>query len=414
MSSTLYGRFPFPGIEALIARLGQISAALFGHAAFNTYLSTHEGNIRYGLNEEELRVAYDQPGNSLRTLAATCSTPDGKVIRISVRFDPQFMRGRGHYLIAMGGDAENRMARGMILGEWIPHARTPAPMYVQASDPRVALYRPERDALPDIEEWQTGYEAFSHARPAFHLADTFYFDRHISIEQLLDFIEQLSVRYLGGAPFHAQLKTTDGDYYFNIDSQELRYMFRKRRHVLFTLFLDATASDGQWVDLLFSFHPLRPGPNAELVLNSCHPDGILALVRESIAVGADTTHVPEMQWLFSLDASSFSLENMLILAQEASMDYLLRIPPVVFLATREGKDYTGLSLYQLERIYSRHANRIEVLSLDITRALTGQMMRLVFQPDEQGTIRGRLSINWGEAEVHTQIRRLIEKRLLIS
>ena len=96
------------------------------------------------------------------------------------------------------------------------------------------------------------------------------------------------------------------------------------------------------------------------------------------------------------------------------MDYLLRIPPVVFLATREGKDYTGLSLYQLERIYPRHANRIEVLSLDITRALTGQMMRLVFQPDEQGTIRGRLSINWGEAEVHTQIRRLIEKRLLIS
>ncbi len=388
----------------------QISATLFGHATFNTYLTTQEGAIRYGLNDEELLAACYQAGNSLKTLAATCSTPDGKVVRISIRFDPQFSRGRGHYLIALGGNSENQAVRAMILGEWTPHARVP----VHAHDPAATPSRPAHDVLPDIEEWQTGYEAFSHARPVFQLADTFYFDRHIAIERLLDFIEQLSVCYLGGVSFHAQLETTDGDYYFNIDSQELRYMFRHRRHVLFTLFLDAATPGGQWVDLQFSFHPLHRGPNGEIALSSYQPDGILALVRESIAVGAATTHVPELQWQFSLAASAFSLEKILRLAHDASMDYLLKIPPVIFLATREGRHYTGLSLYQLERIYPLHAGRIELLSVGITRALTGQTMSLMFQLDEQGAVTGNLSMNWGETEVQTQIRRLIEKRLGIS
>jgi hypothetical protein len=262
-----------------------------------------------------------------------------------------------------------------------------------------------------LYDWTTGGEGFSYARPVFHLADTFYFDKQISIDQLFHFLEQLSVRYLNDRPFHAQLETTDGDYYFNIDSQELTYMFRSRRHALFTLFLDASTPDGQWIDFQLSFHPLHKGPNGEIALCSDRPDGILSLVRESIAVSAESMLVPAMQWQFTIDDAAFSLEATIRLANEISMDYLLRIPPVIFLATRAGNNYTGLSLYQLARIYQRHQDEVKVLSIGITRALTGQMMSLMFQFGEADLVTCSLSMNWGEMLVQEQIRNLIARRL---
>jgi hypothetical protein len=411
-SPTRYGRFAFPTIEVLIDRLQLISATLFGHAAFNIYLTTREGDIHYGLTYEELLAAFHQMDTSIRTLAATSSTPDGKVVRVSVRFDPHFSQGRGHFLLALGGHAENRSVQRMILGEWVPQTSLVA--HSETAYPTADIRQTDPDPIPDLQEWADDYDTFSHARPVFQLADTFYFDRKISIDDLLGFLEQLSVRYFHDTPFHAQLETTDGDFYFNIDSQELRYMFRNRRQVLFTLFLDTATPDGQWIDFQFSFHPLHGGPNGEVALRADQPDGIISLIREMISVPKDATHVSGIQWQFSLDAEHFSGESILRLAHDISMDYLLKIPPVVFLATREGNNFTGLSLYQLERIYQRYEAEIEVLSVGITRALTGQTMSLMFQFDEQGAIAGNFSMNWGEATLQEQIRELIESRLLFS
>lgn len=412
MSSTLYGRFAFPSIEVLINRLQLISATLFGHASFNTYLTTHTGEMIYGLSYDELLSTFHQLNADIKTLAATSSTPDGKIVRISVRFDPHFSHGRGHYLLDLGGNAQNRAVRDMILGEWVPQLAPP--VYTETTDASPRLYRPVADTASDMQDWSTDYDAFSHTRPQFHLADTFYFNKHIRIEQLLDFLELLSVRYLNDTPFHAQLETTDGDYYFNIDSKELQYMFRHRRHVLFTLFLDAATADGQWIDLLLSFHPLHRGPNGEVALKSDQPDGIISLIRETLTVPAATTQVPGVQWQFSLDAATFSAERLIRLAHEISMDYLLKIPPVVFLSTRAGNNYTGLSLYQLERIYPQHEGQIAVLSVGITRALTGQTMSLMLQLEENGRMTGSLSMTWGDPSIQAQVQALIQKQLVFS
>ncbi len=405
---SLYGRFVFPSLEVLLERLGQISSTLFGHSFFNTYLTTQEGEIMYGLTYEELLSTFREKRESIKTLAATSSTPDGKVVRVSVRFDPNFQQGRGNYVIASGGNAQNRAIRDMILGDWVPGH--PVPTHIESEKSIHKWDSQEKEVQADMD-WAHDYSGFDHSRPTFNLADTFHFDKNIPIEHLLAFIEQLSIRYLNDTPFHAQLETTDGDYYFSIDSQELRYMFRNRRHALFTLFLDVSTNDGQWIDLMLSFHPLHTGPNGEISLSSLEPDGILSLVQEFLSVPPHTAHVPALKAQFTLESETFSVDTIVRLVHDISMDYLLKIPPVAFLSTQQGDNYTGLSLYQLERVANHHSEQLDVLSVGITRSLTGQTMSLMIQEEQPGILTGNLSMNWGDATIQEEVKSLIYKRI---
>jgi hypothetical protein len=138
-------------------------------------------------------------------------------------------------------------------------------------------------------------------------------------------------------------------------------------------------------------------------------DDITQLIWNTLTPEAQETPPDPLQESFSFDPDSFSLEEVIRLLYELSHRYLHRIPPLAFLSTTRGASYTGLSFFQLRKIFERHRAEAEVLSVGITRVMTGQTFSLMFQftPRSQGT----MSISWGEDSLQEEVRKLVWNRL---
>lgn len=230
---------------------------------------------------------------------------------------------------------------------------------------------------------------------------------------LVMLLNRLSHTYLNKAWFRMQLETTDGDYHFSLDPQELKFMYQYRRDKLLMLYIDASTLDGQWVNMRLSFHPLAQGPNGEVEITSHQADDLLQMVHDHIGIRPEERIIPEkMTEQFAFDPETFSIETLTSLFEEISRNFLHRIPPVAFLSTLDSSSYTGLSTYQLERIFPSHEGQVAILSEGITKVVTGQTLSLMFEfcPYDKDPV-ATLSMNWGDTRKHEAVWHLIRQRL---
>lgn len=254
---------------------------------------------------------------------------------------------------------------------------------------------------------------FTYSKPTFSLSDYFFFDTHVAPDTIVMLLNRLSHTYLNKAWFRMQLETTDGDYHFSLDPQELRFMYQYRRDKLLMLYVDASTLDGQWVAMRLSYHPLIQGPNGEVEITSHQADDILQMIYDHIGIQPEKRIIPpKMTERFEFDPENFSIEVISSLFEEISRNFLHRIPPVAFLSTRDGFSYTGLSTYQLEKIFPNHQGQVAILSQGITKIVTGQTLSLMFEfcPHDKPPV-ATLSINWGDTRKHDAVWQLIRQRL---
>ncbi|MEZ4825933.1 MAG: hypothetical protein R3C61_06515 [Bacteroidia bacterium] len=256
---------------------------------------------------------------------------------------------------------------------------------------------------------------FTYSKPTFSLTDYFFFDTHSAPDTLLMLVNRLSHTFLNDAFFRMQLETTDGDFHFNLDPGELKFMFHHRRDTLLMLYLDAATTDGQWISMRLSYHPLATGPNGETEITSHQADDILEMIHTLVGIEPEKRNIPaRMTERFAFEPETFSCELLTGLFEEISRDYLHKIPPVAFFSTTDGSSYTGLSSYQLERILPIHKDEVAIISMGITKLITAQTLSLMFEfcPHEK-VPTATLCINWGDTRKHDALWRLIRDRMSI-
>ncbi|MDX2248550.1 MAG: hypothetical protein SF052_17325 [Bacteroidia bacterium] len=257
------------------------------------------------------------------------------------------------------------------------------------------------------------HSEFTYARPTLSLTDGFYFNTHTAPETLVMLLNRLSETFLNKAWFRMQLETTDGDFHLNLDPAELKFMYKYRRDTLFMLYMDAITSDGQWVNIRLSFHPLEQGPNGEAEITSHQAEDILQMIHDHIGIPPHEKIIPAaLVQRFPFDPESFSVELLTDVFEEISRNYLHRIPPVAFLSVPGGVSYTGLSFYQLGKKFSLYEGRVAILSAGITKVVTGQTLSLMFEfcPHETQPV-GTLNMIWGDTRKQDAVWQLIRRRM---
>lgn len=413
-ASPLYGRFDLDeniSINVIIDRLKRVSNVFLNEAPFSAYLITNQGDKRYGMDYEEMVSLYPHYKKNLKTFSTSATSTgftQNRVVRLHLRYDHPSAFVKGQYIISSGNRWRNQAIEKMLMGTWTEEMMKQAPEETESI--RLQNPKKEENLDPMQPHWELFETTSTKHKPIIRMVDTFYFDKKVSVYTLLNLLDELSINYLSDTAFHAQLDTTDGDFHFNIDSQELRYMFTRRRHTLLTLYLDAVPVHGQWLSLMLSFHPLATGPNAEVEIAATQGEGITSLIWKTLAVDASVNQVAELNESFGFNPSYVKLEKIITSINYISNNFLHQIPPVVFLATNNGKSYSGLSFYQLRKIFRRHLNEIEMLSVGVNRIMTGQNMSLTFKFDSQGLARASLSLLWGDEHLHQTIKdQLVEQ-----
>lgn len=401
-----YGRFAFPGIGPLIQRLEGVSSQFLGGTPFSAYLAT-TGHNYYGLTLSEVAEAYPHLSAGLTALSASAHHTGGQVARVHVRFHGGGLGAQGQFILAGGAPGRLHKIAALLQGTEVPPLPDDTPPVILAP---AEGYVPPRQA--PIRRPAPG-RAWRYRQPTLSLTDYFYVDPVAGPDVFIDLVNTLSERFLEGVGFHVRLETTDGDYHLHLDRAALRYMFQQRRDKLLMLYLDAATLDGQWVNLRFSYHPLAAGPNAEVDITSHRAEDILEYLRETMGVPPPVSPLPaRLNEAFAFDPAAFDLGAVMGVVQALSRHHLQGIPPVAFLAARHGASYTGLSLYQLGRIFARHRQDLAILSFGIAQISTGQTLSLMFQfPAEAGPGQGSLSIMWGQPAVHAAIRADVLARL---
>ena len=402
----LYGRFRYESSELLIQRLTQISTVALEGARFTAYILTQENEKRYGLNLQELEEILSDDESEINSLSASACSFSGKVVRINIRFNLNHHLLSGQYIISAQSHQRNLAIRDMLEGKW-KGGPLPGPDYASA-EPQPVI--PPLRIRPKLTLPLAGV---TYSRPTLTETDHFYFDVNSTPDTIMNLVNRLSLEYLDGAYFHLRMETVDGDYHLNMDRGELEFMFAYRREKILMLYMDAVSSDGQWVHIRLSYHPLLTGPNGEMDITSWQSDGIMNLIYDSIGTEGDDDAQPLMlQAHFHFSPSGFSLSSLIRLFNDISRDYLQRIPPVAFLSTHTGESYTGLSFYQLGKHFKYHRENIDVLSVGITQVVTGQTLSMMFQfTPAFGPPQGSVSMMWGDLRKHHAVSDLIWKRL---
>jgi hypothetical protein len=410
----LYDRFEFESMDLLVLRLKEVSTRFMDRIPFSAYLVNQEGEKTYGLNYEELTGNFKRNQAKIVALSASVSTLSEKVVRVNVRFNNTPKAPKGQFIISTGSNAQNKAIQNILLGAWDEVA------YLKAKNEEES--EPKDETIPVDSPGQARsrpvlkYPEFTYSKPTITTTDYFYFDVNTAPDTIIMLLNRLSNTFLNKALFHMRLETTDGDYHLAMDRYELRFMYQYRRDKMLMLYMDAATLDGQWINLRLSFHPLAPGPNGEVDITSHQAEDIMQMIWKTIGREQPESTIPErLNERFHFRPQDFEMEQLAKVFNEISRSYLYRIPPVAFLSTLPGDSYTGLSFYQLVKVYQRHIGQIDVLSVGITKIMTGQTLSLMFQfyPNDEAPY-GTLSMMWGDTRKHQAVKELIWDEMNLS
>ncbi len=396
----LYGRFLFGTqipLQLLISRLEEISKSYLNQAPFHAYLTTQSGETFYGLTHAELLSHYERHQGEIKTISTAVTTPDIRVMRVHIHFDPQ-NKGRGQFVIAIGDAHENAVIKAVLLGLKIPE-RPGRKVGLTTEQIGAQPLVPKLTFTPPINAFRKSYVT---------LNDHFFYSRKISIYELLALLDELSDKYMDYRSFHAQLETTDGDYYFDIQREEMRYMFNQRRHTLMALFLYASNREGHWIDLMLSFHPLEQGTNGEVEIHAPGTivDEINSLIWDRLSVEPSDDAMAVRMLKIPFEKSAFSMEAFAAFFKRLVHLYLFQVPPVATIYTMKNQAYTGLSFYQLEKIFKEKPLEIRQVTVDVTQVVTGQNCQLSLDFLDEKPF-AQLNLMLGDEELHQMVQKLV-------
>jgi hypothetical protein len=396
----LYGRFIFGTqipLKQLIGRLEVISKSYLNDAPFHAYVTTQGGETFYGLTHDELLSHYEDHEGEIKTISTAVTTPDIRVMRVHIHFDPQ-NKGRGQFVIAIGDAFENKVIKAVLLGQKPPERpgkKITGSLDQIGAQPLV----PKLTFTPPTNAFRKSFVTMN---------DHFFFSRKISIYELLALLDELSDKYMDYRSFHAQLETSDGDYYFDIQREEMRYMFNQRRHTLMALFLYISNREGHWIDLMLSFHPLEQGTNGEVEIHAPGTivDEINSLIWDRLSVEPSNDAMAVRLLKMPFDQKAFSMPSFSAFFKRLVHLYLFQVPPVATVYNHRNQAYTGLSFYQLEKMYKERRDEVSQVTIDVTQVVTGQNCQLILDFGSENPF-AQLNLMLGDEDLHQKVQKQV-------
>lgn len=402
----LYGSFEFGvdmDITVLIARMQQVSAHFLENKIFNSYLKTVQGNSHYGLSYDELAELFNNHQGIIHTITASSSTLNGKGVNINIRFPKGESSGNGQFVIVAANQYENEEIRDMLLGKWVEKELPPeeeeigvhilenqGPLledsFVEA--PLGAMILEEEPPKPPRE-----YEVQS---------KRFYFRNEMNPDSLVDGVYDLFIQFMDDATFDLRILSWQGDLYLGIKIEDLRESLHAQKGKIQKLYILLETKDGRKIDLVLSFAPLPTEADSELKVKSDAHTEIIQFVDKHF--GLEVTKAKEklvpykLNFSFSLD--SFQIERLIYLIEDIQRDHLPQAQATAFISNKGGVLYHDVALDQLKDLYYLYQKNIYVLSLYISRAITGQTLNLVF---EFGSQTGSIALQTGMKELQDQM-----------
>lgn len=396
----LYGRFIFGTqipLKQLIGRLELIRKSYLNEAPFHAYVTTQGGETFYGLTHDELLSHYEDHQGEIKTISTAVTTPDIRVMRVHIHFDPQ-NKGRGQFVIAIGDAFENKVIKAVLLGQKPP----------ERSGKKIGTNLDQLGTQPLVPKLTFTPPSNTFRKAYVTLNDHFFFSRKISIYELLALLDELSDKYMDYRSFHAQLETSDGDYYFDIQREEMRYMFNQRRHTLMALFLYASNKEGHWIDLMLSFHPLEQASNGEIEIHAPGTivDEINSLIWDRLSSEPTNDAMAVRLLKMPFEQEAFSMPAFIAFFKRMVHLYLFQVPPVATVLNQKNQAYTGLSFYQLEKMYKERPAEVKEVTIDVTQVVTGQNCQLILDFSD-GNPFAQLNLMLGDEELHQQVQKQV-------
>lgn len=244
--------------------------------------------------------------------------------------------------------------------------------------------------------------------PTVRISDAFRFEPDLPGAHWEQVLETISRDFFRGSSYHLQLQTTEGDKYLRLYPREWHYFVSERRDRLWFMSMEIHSGRGEFMKLELDFHPLVSGPNANIEVCSSRADELIRRVIESIGVQEEAAPMEGWHETFSFPAEIIDVHFLEQAIRQLSREHLQRTPPIAFLSTTSGISYTGLSLFQLRKLLPRHLEELSVLSIGVTRPMSGQTLSLMFE-FSPGYTAPFVSLNllWGAESVHQVIRERI-------
>lgn len=409
----MYGNFLLDSelnLKTLIERIVQISAHFFESREFSTYVITQDGRRFYGLDFNELSARYEAEKGKIKTISTSASSPNGKSVRINIQFRANSTHGYGRYVIATNRRQSNLEIEEMLKGVWIPRP-DPDPIPLLDVLEGVKLKTEKREA--EEAEARLIQQRMASLHP---IKDRFHADKHLSVEIILNLLEEISVIFLEDTPFQIQLTTTHGILRFDHNTDELKRYFIQQRAKIFRMSLKAYANDGQVVIIRLSFDPFSVEPNAKVEITAFEGKEIQELIREILSVENGLrpimTGVEMLSENFRFDEATFNMDRVVSLIQTLSANYLQRATPAVSFSNRLGETFPHLNLSQLEELYERYLDSVNLISVTLSKTATNKIFTLVLQfGNEWVDAYGSFSIRWGDKKTHVEVRKLIWEKL---
>lgn len=404
---TLYGRFDFPTIDIFIDRLKQISQEFFDHTAFTAYLITYHQGSFYGLDYEELKLAFDRHRGNIKTLAASCNLPKGLSTSLNIRFNQDSEIGEGQYFVLAPTHFISRQIVQMVNGLWEPPSEEEVRLQEEMEAKKAKEKAAEQRRLERLSQLND--------QPIETMSDTFRFNEEVQVAQLKRLTDQISQDYLLGESFGIRLITRSGELHTQLDWEGLADFFEQKKPAIQRLILQARTEDQQVVDIAMSFGPLARRRNLELDLMVREAKQVRALVREFLEQPVVEYEAPQaamIHEMFSFDQDSFSLELTIRLVEAISDQYFYGESPSAFLSTENGENYPALRMDQLTGMFNQRRESVNFLLFGMNHMISSQTFSLMFQFRYDGhDPYGSLSIIGGDEQVHTEVSKLIWSQL---
>lgn len=395
----LYGSFSFGtdlDLNVLIERMQQVSAHFLENRIFNSYLKTAKGNSHYGLNYEELAELFSHHQGFIHTITASSSTLNGKGVNINIRFSEGNKDGNGQFVIIASSQLENEEIRDMLLGNWVE--KPP----VSEEDILLAENEEQKEAdLSEIEPLSSGIslsqnppipESSKQEYPS--QKSTFYFHYELTSDELVDKVYDLFIQFMDDATFDIRLLSWEGDLHLGISVEDLRKTLNQLTGQIQKLYILLEAPDGREIDLMLSFAPLSSEADSEIKIKSDQLAEIEAYVLKAFSLEASTAQARLLPYKlnFSFATHTFQIERLIYLIETIQKDHLQEAVATAFISNKGGVLYHDVALDQLKDLFYLYQNNIHVLSLYISRAITGQTLNLVF---EFGSQTGSMALQTG-------------------
>ncbi len=426
----LYGSFSFGNevtIDILIERLSQISAHFLEDRIFNSYLKTTKGESHYGLEYEELKALYAKYPQKISTISTSSSTEKGKGLNINIRFAKGSGEGDGQFVIVAGSKAENEEIRDMLLGIWEPR---PEPEIQEEVPPTV---EPAEEALSEqlgdlLQEIAEAGEKKAKAAPimgimgqpvptepkTYAVYETkFIFNKEIQVDTLVDFIYDLFIQYLDDATFDLRILTYGGDLMMGLKADELRENLYQLKGDIHKLYIRMDGADGKKLELDLSYSPLPLEADSELRVCTDSNEDMASLIISQLSMPEGDTgfSLEATKETFNFDPDTFVIEDLLKLVAEINQDFLKSAQAMAFLSSKEGDHYHDVVMEQLKDLFYLYQRAVSMLSLYLTRPITGQTINIVF---EFGTGSGSFSLLLGDNMKEQRLSDLLWERLRLK